>query len=229
MLAAEPGPPPETPIVPQLPADWRERLQRNLLREPDLVSDNYRLGGVVSRSHELRAHLQEDFPQTMRPAAVLIGIVDQATPSLLMTVRSQSLRQHAGQISFPGGGRDPSDPNITAAAIRETHEEIGIDPSFIQPIGFLTDHVMFSGFRVTPVVALVKPGFQLNPNTREVAGVFELPLGLVLAIESYRQGQRVVRELAVDVWELPFGEYHVCGATAGMLMNLCEVVSGARA
>jgi 8-oxo-dGTP pyrophosphatase MutT (NUDIX family) len=224
-LAAEPGP----PIVPQLPADWRERLQRNLLREPDQVSDNYRLGGVVSRSREMRAHLKEDFPQTMRPAAVLIGIVDQEAPSMLMTVRSQNLRQHAGQISFPGGGLEPADLDVTAAAIRETHEEIGIDASFIQPIGFLTDHVMFTGFRVTPVVALVRPGFELRPNAREVAGVFELPLGLALAIESYRQGQRVVRELAVDVWELSFGEYQVWGATAGILMNLCEVVSGAHA
>ena len=224
-MAAEPG----LPIVPQLPPDWRERLHRNLLQKPDQVSDNYRLGGVVSRSRELHAHLQEDFPPTMRPAAVLIGIVDQEAPSLLMTVRSQNLRQHAGQISFPGGGLEAADIDVTAAAIRETHEEIGIDPACIQPIGFLTDHMMFSGFRVTPVVALVRPGFVLAPNTHEVAGVFELPLGLVLAIESYRQGQRVVRELSVDVWELPFGEYHVWGATAGILMNLCEVVSGAHA
>ena len=119
----------------------------------------------------MRAHLKEDFPQTMRPAAVLIGIVDQEAPSMLMTVRSQNLRQHAGQISFPGGGLEPADLDVTAAAIRETHEEIGIDASFIQPIGFLTDHVMFTGFRVTPVVALVRPGFELRPNAREVAEI----------------------------------------------------------
>jgi 8-oxo-dGTP pyrophosphatase MutT (NUDIX family) len=217
-------------IAPQLPADWRERLHSGLLSAPDVEMDNVRLGGLTSHTPMLRARVKEAWPQTTRAAAVLVGIVDRAeTPSLLMTVRASHLRQHAGQISFPGGGLEPFDADIAAAAVRETREEIGIDAGFIQPIGFLSDHVVQSGFRITPLVALIRPGFTLKPDSTEVADVFELPLSLALAIESYRAQQRMLRDFEVDVWELPFGEYHIWGATAGILVNLCEVVSGAHA
>src|SRR5580692_277607 len=210
-------------ISPQLPEDWRARLQRGLLSEPDLAQDNVRLGGVASHTDTMRARIREAWPQNMRAAAVLVGIVDRPdAPTLLMTVRAQHLRQHAGQISFPGGRLESFDADIAAAALRETHEEIGIDVSFIQPIGFLTDHVVQTGFRITPVVALVREGFTLKPDSTEVAGVFQLPLALALAIESYRAQQRMMRDMEVDVWELTFGEHQIWGATAGILMNLCE-------
>jgi 8-oxo-dGTP pyrophosphatase MutT (NUDIX family) len=217
-------------IAPQLPADWRERLQRGLLSAPDVELENVRLGGLAPHSATLHAHLREFWPQTVRAAAVLVGIVDRPeAPALLMTVRSHNLRQHPGQISFPGGRLESFDADIAAAAMRETHEEIGIGVEFIQPLGFLTDHVVQTGFRITPLVAMVRPGFTLKPDSTEVADVFELPLSLALAIESYRAQQRMVRDFQVDVWELPFGEYHIWGATAGILVNLCEVVSGAHA
>ena len=221
-----------TSIAPQLPADWRTRLSSGLLAEPDVEQESVRLGGLTSHSPTLRARIKDEWPQPqhMRAAAVLVGIVDRPdTPSLLMTVRASHLRQHAGQISFPGGRLEPFDADIAAAAIRETHEEIGIEASFIRPIGFLTDHVVQTGFRITPVVAMIRPGFGLKPDSTEVADVFELPLSLALAIESYRAHQRMVRDFKVDVWELPFGQYHIWGATAGILVNLCEVVSGAPA
>lgn len=218
------------PISPQLSVDWRARLQQGLLREPDINLENVRLGGLASHSETVRARIREAWPQNMRAAAVLVGIVDRpGAPTLLMTVRAPHLRQHAGQISFPGGRLESFDADIAAAALRETHEEIGMDVSFIQPIGFLTDHVVQTGFRITPVVALIQPGFTLKPDSTEVADVFELPLSLALAIESYRAQQRMVRDFEVDVWELPFGDYHIWGATAGILVNLCEVVSGAHA
>jgi 8-oxo-dGTP pyrophosphatase MutT (NUDIX family) len=224
MLASAPS------IAPQLPADWRARLRRGLLTAPDHRWERTRLGGLASPSPTLRALVQESWAQSIRTAGVLVGIVDHPeTPSLIMTVRASHLRQHAGQISFPGGRLEPFDADAAAAAIRETREEVGIDVSFIEPIGYLTDHVVQSGFRITPVVALVRPGFTLKPDSTEVADVFELPLALALAIESYRAQQRTMRDFEVDVWELPFGEYHIWGATAGILVNLCEVVSGAYA
>ncbi|HWW20837.1 MAG TPA: CoA pyrophosphatase [Steroidobacteraceae bacterium] len=217
-------------ISPQLPADWRARLSRGLLTQPDVEQENVRLGGLASHSDSVRARVREAWPENMRAAAVLVGIVDRPeAPTLLMTVRARHLRQHPGQISFPGGRLEPFDADIAAAALRETHEEIGIAVGFIQPLGFLTDHVVQTGFRITPVVAMIRPGFTLNPDSTEVADVFELPLSLALAIESYRAQQRMVRDFKVDVWELPFGEYHIWGATAGILMNLCEVVSRAHA
>jgi 8-oxo-dGTP pyrophosphatase MutT (NUDIX family) len=217
-------------IAPQLPADWRERLHSGLLARPDVELENVRFGGLASGSASVRAHLKEGWPPTMRAAAVLVGIVDRSeTPSLLMTVRAGHLRHHAGQISFPGGRLEPFDADIAAAAIRETHEEIGIDVDLIRPIGFLSDHVVQTGFRITPVVALIRPGFTLRADSTEVADVFELPLKLALAIESYRARQRTVRDVQVEVWELPFGEYQIWGATAGILLNLREVISGAHA
>jgi 8-oxo-dGTP pyrophosphatase MutT (NUDIX family) len=222
--------PPAPLIASRLPPQWRARLRQGLLSAPDHRLETCRLGGVAYPSPEARIHIKESWPQSLRPAAVLVPIVDLPdAPTLLMTVRASHLRQHAGQISFPGGSIETSDVDVTAGAIRETHEEIGIDAHFITPIGFLQDHVVQSGFRITPVVALVQPGFTLNADSTEVADVFELPLDLALAIESYRAQQQMVRELKVDVWELPFGEYHIWGATAGILVSLCEVVSGAHA
>jgi 8-oxo-dGTP pyrophosphatase MutT (NUDIX family) len=217
-------------ISPQLPEDWRARLRRGLLSEPDVEQANVRLGGMASYTDTMRARIRESWPQNMRAAAVLVGIVDRPeAPTLLMTVRASHLRQHAGQISFPGGRLESFDRDVAAAALRESHEEIGIEANLIEPIGFLTDTVVQTGFRITPVVAMVRPGFTLKPDSTEVADVFELPLSLALAIESYRAQQRMVRDFQVDVWELPFGKYHIWGATAGILMNLCEVVSGAHA
>jgi 8-oxo-dGTP pyrophosphatase MutT (NUDIX family) len=217
------------PILPQLPADWRARLRANLLAAPDHRAENYRLGGLASPTPAQLTRLREEWPAALHSAAVLVGITDQDAPTLLMTVRAQHLRNHAGQISFPGGRREPHDADIAAVAIRETQEEIGIDPAFVTPIGYLGDHLIRSGFRVTPVVALLRPGFTLTPDRREVAAVFELPLALALAIESYRQQQGALNDLAVNVWELPFGEHVIWGATAGFLMHLCEVVSGGSA
>lgn len=210
--------------------DWRARVRGGLLPAPDHRLESTRLGGLASPSLSLRERMREGWAQPLRTAAVLVAIVDRPeTPSLIMTVRASHLRHHAGQISFPGGGLESFDADVAAAAIRETQEEIGIEVGFIEPIGFLMDHMVQSGFRITPVVALVRPGFTLKPDSTEVADVFELPLALALAVESYRTQQRMMREFQVDVWELPFGEYQIWGATAAILRNLCEVVSGAHA
>jgi NTP pyrophosphatase (non-canonical NTP hydrolase)/8-oxo-dGTP pyrophosphatase MutT (NUDIX family) len=108
-------------------------------------------------------------------------VLDRAdSPALLLTLRASHLRRHAGQISFPGGRLEPGDADVVAAALRETEEEIGIAASAIEPIGFLSDQMVQTGYRITPVVALLQPGFTLTPDGTEVAEVFELPLAIAL-------------------------------------------------
>ncbi len=108
--------------------------------------------------------------------------------------------------------------------MRETQEEIGIPAALIEPVGFLSDQIVRSGYRITPLVALLKPGFTLAPDSTEVAEVFELPLEFALTAGNYRSRPGRTRGLAFEIWELPYGEYHIWGATAGILANLREVL-----
>jgi len=163
-------------------------------------------------------------PPGLIPAAVLAPLVERATGfQVLLTQRTPHLSAHAGQISLPGGRIEPDDKDAVQAALRETEEEIGIAAAGIEPIGFLADHVVQTGYRITPVVALLQPGLTLEPDGTEVAEVFELPLAFALRAENYRVGRRTMREVEVDTWELAFGRYNIWGATAGILANLREV------
>jgi 8-oxo-dGTP pyrophosphatase MutT (NUDIX family) len=213
-----------------LPADWRERLRRGLRGEPDHRLEHCRIGGVAGLAPGARAQMLGSLGAALQPAAVLLPIIDDPlAPALLLTVRASHLRRHAGQISFPGGRLEAHDADIAAAAMRETEEEIGIRSECIEPIGFLTDHVVQTGYRITPVVALLQPGFVLKTDRSEVAEVFELPLGFALARANYRQQRRRMREIDVDSWELDFGDHRIWGATAGILVNLVQVVAGGEA
>ena len=215
---------PAPAVAHELPADWRARLRRSLLTVPDHRLEHCRPAGLARESALVRARLRESWPASLKVAAVLVPIIDRAdTPTLLMTVRASHLRRHAGQISFPGGRLEAHDADVAAAAMRETEEEIGIAASGIEPIGYLADHVVQTGYRITPVVALLRPGLTLTPDGTEVAEVFELPLAIALLAANYRVGRRTIREVEVDTWELSFGQYNIWGATAGILANLREV------
>lgn len=161
----------------------------------------------------------------LQAAAVLVPIVQrQPSPSLLLTVRASHLRRHAGQISFPGGRIEASDADVVAAALRETAEELGIASSFIEPLGFLPDRAVRTGFRITPVVALLQPQFTLKLDSTEVAEVFELPLAFAMAAVNYRARRRRLRDIEVEVWELPYGEHVIWGATARILAQLRDLL-----
>jgi 8-oxo-dGTP pyrophosphatase MutT (NUDIX family) len=215
---------PAPTLAHELPADWRARLRRRLLTVPDHRLEHCRPAGLACESAVVRARLRAGWPAPLKVAAVLVPIIDRAdAPTLLMTVRASHLRRHAGQISFPGGRLEAQDADVAAAATRETEEEIGIAAAGIEPIGFLADHVVQTGYRITPVVALLQPGLTLEPDGTEVAEVFELPLAFALRAENYRVGRRTMREVEVDTWELAFGRYNIWGATAGILANLREV------
>jgi 8-oxo-dGTP pyrophosphatase MutT (NUDIX family) len=210
-------------LAPELPADWRARLRRRLLSIPDHRLEYCRAAGLAQESAAVRARLRAGWPESLQAAAVLVPIINRTdSPALLMTVRASHLRRHAGQISFPGGRLESFDADIAAGALRETEEEIGIEASAIEPIGFLPDHVVQTGYRITPVVALLAPGMTPTPDGTEVAEVFELPLAIALAADSYRVSRRSIRGVDVDTWELSFGRYNIWGATAGILAHLRE-------
>jgi len=187
-----------------LPSDWQARLRARLLASPD-------------------HRLDVETTQPLQAAAALVPIVLRPqAPTVLLTVRSRHLRRHAGQISFPGGSLDPADADAAAAAVRETEEEVGIERRFIEPIGYLPDHYVGSGFRLTPVVALLRPLFELQPECREVEEVFELPLAYALTSANYRLRRRNLRGSEQEFWELTYGARNIWGATARVLVSLRE-------
>jgi 8-oxo-dGTP pyrophosphatase MutT (NUDIX family) len=167
-------------------------------------------------------------PASPTPAAVLIPIVESERPTILLTERAAGLRTHAGQVSFPGGHIEASDPSPAAAALRETREEIGLEESLVTVAGFLPDHIVITGFRITPVVGFVRAGFALLPDQKEVKSTFEVPLDYIFDPANYRlQRRRLIRSgEEVAFWDIPFEGRTIWGATAGMLLTLCHLCVG---
>lgn len=163
------------------------------------------------------------------PAAVLVPVVLGAMPSVLLTKRTSHLTKHPGQVSFPGGRIDPEDSGPEAAALREAHEEIGLPPASVEVLGRLTDHVTGTGYRITPVVALLPPALRYVLSPHEVDEVFELPMHVVLDPEAPRRQRQHVGGRWREYWVWPHPEHFIWGATAAILVQLatrlreCEV------
>lgn len=162
-------------------------------------------------------------------ASVLVPIVQRAEPTLLLTQRTGHLSTHSGQIAFPGGKRDDTDPDLVATALREAHEEVGLSASHVEVIGQLPVYVTGTRFEVTPVVALVEPGFRLQPNANEVAAVFEVPLRFLMNPAHHRwhrfEAEGVQRQWLSMPYQDGATERFIWGATAGMLRNLYRFLS----
>jgi 8-oxo-dGTP pyrophosphatase MutT (NUDIX family) len=155
-----------------------------------------------------------------RTAAVLVPLLDLPEPELVLTRRAEHLPQHAGQVSFPGGGAEKGDDSAVQTALREAHEEIGLPPAVVRPIGFLDRMDTISDYRVLPVVALVTEPVEWIPDLREVAEVFTLPLRVALD-ESRYQKLHVKRDGAeYTIYSLDWRGYRVWGATASIIINL---------
>ncbi|WP_428492035.1 CoA pyrophosphatase [Rhodopila sp.] len=156
------------------------------------------------------------------PAAVLVGVVLGEQPSVLLTKRTSHLTRHPGQISFPGGRIDPEDNGPEAAALREAREEIGLDAGSVEVLGRLTDHVTGTGYRITPVLAVVPPAltYQLSPH--EVDAIFELPMHVVLDPASPRRQRQHVGGIWREYWVWPHPEHFIWGATAAILLQLAQ-------
>jgi 8-oxo-dGTP pyrophosphatase MutT (NUDIX family) len=160
--------------------------------------------------------------QPIRPAAVLIPVVDHPEPTVLLTQRSAHLNDHAGQISFPGGKIDPTDATPLDAALREAWEEVGLTRDFIDPIGYLDLYGTSFGFRILPTVARVRPGFTLKINAAEVEDVFEVPLAFLMNPINHQIHSKEFRGMLRSYYAMPFGERYIWGATAGILRVLYE-------
>jgi 8-oxo-dGTP pyrophosphatase MutT (NUDIX family) len=156
------------------------------------------------------------------PAAVLVPFVLGVTPGVLLTKRTAHLKRHAGQVSFPGGRIDPEDVGPEAAALREAQEEIALDPSRVEILGRLADHVTGTGYRITPVVGVLPPGLLYDLSPREVESVFELPLAVLLDPAAPKRQRQHINGRWREYWVWPHPEHFIWGATAAILVHLAQ-------
>ena len=204
-------------------AQLRELLRARLAAEP--AGGAPRIGHYGSVDSRRLASLLAA-PATR--AAVLVPIVDRGEElTVLLTLRALGLKHHAGQISFPGGRMEPGDADATAAALREAEEEIGLARAFVDVLGRLPEHAVITGYRVTPIVGLVRPGFALALDPTEVVGTFEAPLRHLLDPATHARRVRRIADEEIETIDLPWGSFNIWGATAGMLLTLGDLLGSA--
>lgn len=163
------------------------------------------------------------FQRTLRDAAVLIPVVDHGSEaSVILTKRPDTMRSHSGQVAFPGGGIDATDPTPEFAALRETEEEIGIPPRDIEVLGRMPDYITGSGYRIAPVLGIVRPDYQLVVNQVEVEAVFEVPLSFLMDPANHKMDSRIWQDKERFFYTMPFGERYIWGVTAGIIRTLYE-------
>jgi len=198
-----------------LPAVALERLQAQALRERFARPPAWQPETVAEKKFGDRVPTQ---------AAVMMGIVQRPVPSLLLTLRTAHLNTHSGQVALPGGKLDPEDADAIAAALRESQEEVGLDPQHVEVLGTLPTYTTGTAFVVTPVVALIAEQAQFVPNPDEVADVFEVPLPFLMDPANHRWHQFEWEGGVRNWYSMPYeqGTHHrfIWGATAGMLRNL---------
>lgn len=160
-------------------------------------------------------------------AAVLVPLVMRPDGvTVLLTQRTAHLNDHAGQISFPGGKIETTDASPAAAAIRETEEETGLLHQHIEVLGSLPRYLTATGFAINPITALVKPGFELSPDAFEVAEVFEVPLSFLTKPEHFRLHRATLSDGTTrQYYSAPWNQYFIWGATAAMLLGMCQILS----
>lgn len=161
-------------------------------------------------------------PLNPKPAAVLVPVVMREEPMLLLTERAADLRQHSGQIAFPGGRVDPTDASVLDAACREAREEIGLQDRFISPLGYLDAYLSTTNYLVIPVVGRVSPSYTLSLNPQEVADTFEVPLAFLMNPDHHELHSREWKGRLRRYYAMPYGGRYIWGVTAGIIRNLYE-------
>lgn len=202
-------------VEPYSAADFRRRAERRAAFERgDGDYGDHRI------NPELRPFIVRD---GLRDAAVLIPVVDRKEGgSVILTKRTEKLRHHSGQVAFPGGRIDPVDASPVDAALRETEEEIGLGRSFVEVIGRLPDYVSGSGFRVAPILGIVRPDFLLTLNVDEVDDAFEVPLAFLMNEANHARESREWQGHRRHYYVMPYGDHHIWGLTAGIIRVLYE-------
>ena len=208
----------------------RQSLQGSLAAHDTLMRALHPLQGPPQGDGWNRSELEDLLPPgPLVEAAVLAGIVPRANGAqVILTRRTETLRQHGGQVGFPGGRTEPDDADAVAAALRESHEEIALPPDQVQVLGYLDPFVTITGYRVTPVVAVIDPLFKPIPSPDEVADVFEVPLDYLMAPDSLRHVEIIHRGRVRHVLEYSWPGQRIWGATAAMLYNLRRRLENAR-
>jgi 8-oxo-dGTP pyrophosphatase MutT (NUDIX family) len=204
-------------------ARFRALAERALLKEPPDGRAYANCTGEAGPSDfDLNPELVPELARhpAPRPAAVLVPIVGHAELTVLLTQRTDHLPSHAGQISFPGGKMEKGDSDPVATALREAQEEIGLDPRFVEPLGFLDAYRTGTGYRIVPVVAIVHEGYKLTLDANEVADAFEVPLAFLMDAQNHATHVRSWRGAERRFYAMPFEQRYIWGATAGIMKNM---------
>jgi len=165
-------------------------------------------------------------PPGLTPAAVLVPLLERESGlQVLLTQRTANLSAHAGQIALPGGRVEPEDTDAVQAALRETEEEIGLPRSGVEAVGRLDTYITGTGFEIVPVVGLVRAAFALRLDPEEVTEAFEVPLSFILDRANHKRETRQLKNGVRSFFVLPFESRYIWGATAGILVNLAEVLA----
>jgi 8-oxo-dGTP pyrophosphatase MutT (NUDIX family) len=197
----------------------KQHIRDALDRSPSTPDED--MQWLAAAPADVAARVRATLTTRRTPAAVLIPLVERPSGmTVLLTQRATTLKDHAGQISFPGGRIEPQDVDAWHAALRETFEEIGLASQLIEFAGYLPDLIVISGFRVTPAVGFVQPAYELKIAAAEVHDVFEVPLDYIFDAANHKLRQRTIGELTIDIDDIPYGDRNIWGATAGMLMSL---------
>jgi 8-oxo-dGTP pyrophosphatase MutT (NUDIX family) len=170
-------------------------------------------------------------PAVLRKASVLIPVTRHRpgkNSEIVLTVRSENLNSHPGQISLPGGSKEPNDSDVVATALRESEEEIGLSQDNVEVIGRLGDMALPSGFQITPIVGLIEPDLEFVPCPIEVAEIFQAPLSLLLNPDSYNSTSMTYDNQARKILELQFERFRIWGATAAILYHLAQMIENSK-
>ena len=212
-------------------------MSRILARSPAAVPRRDEIAARLATTPPLESLLTADDierqqwigQRELKPAAVLLLVVNRIEPSVVFTQRTTHLPDHPGQISFPGGRCDAEDCSPEETALREAEEEVGIAPARVEILGRLPEYRTSTGYTVAPVVGWAEPPLEYRPDPQEVEDVFEVPLAFLLDPRNHRYESAFHQGRMRRFWAMPWGDRYIWGATAGMLVTFQRILAGSGA